>query len=240
VSTSTALKDDERPGGGRFFDRIANRYDLLNRIVSFGLDIKWRHRLLSQFSDLSTNDTILDVATGTADVAIAIAQTIPGVHVVGLDPSTGMLAQGQKKITAADLGKQIQLTEGKAEALPFNNNSFAGACISFGIRNVPDRLKGLSEMARVTRPGGKVVILELSEPRDGFLAPFARFHVHHVVPMLGALISGSAEYRYLQRSIAAFPPSDAFADLMRQSGLQDVEYIRLSFGSAHLWYGTAG
>ncbi|HET9929223.1 MAG TPA: class I SAM-dependent methyltransferase, partial [Polyangiaceae bacterium] len=118
------------------------------------------------------------------------------------------------------------------------SRTFDGVCIAFGIRNVPDRAKALREMARVTRPGGRIAILELSEPKGGILAPIARFHVHTMVPTIGAWISGAHEYRYLQRSIAAFPPSEVFASLMQESGIDIVNVSPLTFGACHLYVGT--
>src|SRR5690606_23666848 len=122
----------------------------------------------------------------------------------------------------AGLSERITLVEGDAQQLPFEDASFDAATIAFGIRNVPDRPRALREMARVVRPGGRVAVLELSEPPGGLLGSLARIHVHHIVPFLGALISGSKEYRYLQRSIAAFPPPEQFAATMREAGLDIV------------------
>ena len=121
--------------------------------------------------------------------------------------------------------------------LQFADRTFDGVSIAFGIRNVPDRVQGLREMARVTRAGGRVAILELSEPRGGVLGPLARFHVHSVVPTVGALLSGAKEYRYLQKSIAAFPPAEQFEALMREAGLRVVASTPLTFGVCHLYVG---
>src|SRR5262249_7157774 len=121
---------------------------------------------------------VLDLATGTADLALLLARMHPDVTVVGLDPSANMLAVGARKVAAAGLGARVSLVQGDAQALPFERAGCDGACIAFGIRNVPDRSAALREMARVVRPGGRVAILELSEPRSGILGPLARFHVH--------------------------------------------------------------
>jgi len=223
-------------GSGSMFDRIAHRYDLLNRLMSFGVDRGWRRRLVRA---MASSGPLLDVATGTADVALSLAKAYPETTVVGLDPSEGMLSVGREKITQRALDARIELVQGDAQAMTFADDHFAGACIAFGIRNVPDREAGLREMARVTRPGGPVVVLELSEPRGGPMAALARIHVHHIVPRLGALLSGDREYRYLQESIAAFPPAEAFVDLMTRVGLRDVVAHRLTFGTAHLYVGYA-
>jgi len=125
--------------------------------------------------------------------------------------------------------------QGDAQALPFEARSFDSVCIAFGIRNVPDRAQALREMARVTRIGGRIAILELSEPRAGLLGALARFHIHRVVPYVGALLSGVKEYQYLQRSIAAFPPAHQFGELMQDSGLNVLEVRALTFGVCHLY-----
>ncbi|MCB9738376.1 MAG: class I SAM-dependent methyltransferase [Deltaproteobacteria bacterium] len=225
-----------RLGGGEMFDRIAARYDLLNRLLSMGLDLRWRRMLLDALGPLGDGE-FLDVATGTADVALALARRGDEVRVVGLDPSSGMLGVGRRKVGDAGLAGRIELVQGDAQAMPFADDRFAGATMAFGIRNVPDRVRGLREMARVVRPGGVVAVLELGEPRRGLLAPFARLHVHHIVPRLGALISGAREYRYLQESIAAFPAPETFCEKMREAGLVDVDFTPMFPEVAHLYVG---
>lgn len=222
-------------GSGAMFDRIAARYDRLNRVMSLGMDAGWRRALVGALP----SGEILDVATGTADVALALAKRDLDTLVYGLDPSVGMLEHGREKVEAAGFSDRIELVEGDAQQMPFADDRFDGACISFGIRNVPDRAAGLREMRRVTRPGGPVAILELTEPRGGLMAPFARFHVRHLVPRLGAWLSNDKEYRYLQASIAAFPPAEAFVAEMAAAGLRDIEVKRMSFGAVHLFIGYA-
>lgn len=221
-------------GSGQMFDRIAGRYDRLNRIMSLGMDRRWRRALVNA---LPTGE-VLDLATGTGDVALAVARR-GETKVVGLDPSVNMLDIGRVKVREAALHDQIEMVVGDAQAMDFQTDRFDGCCIAFGIRNVPDRDKALREMQRVTRPGGPVAILELTEPRGGLLAPFARFHVRHIVPRLGAWLSRDAEYRYLQTSIAAFPTPAAFMEQMRAAGLKDVQAKRMSFGAVHLFVGRA-
>lgn len=224
-------------GSGTMFDKIANRYDLLNRLMSFGLDQRWRDALVRALH-LRGPSQVLDVATGTADVAIAICKKYLDASVTGLDPSARMLEVGREKAAAMGLGGRITLVQGDAQALPFEHHQFDAACISFGIRNVPDRLLALREMARVTRPGCRVVVLELGEPADsGMLGAAARMHVHHIIPFMGALISGQREYRYLQRSIAAFPRPHEFMAMMADAGLIDLTYQRMAFGAAFLYSG---
>ena len=236
---SLAVNSPPRPegGSGAMFDNIADRYDLLNRIISLGIDQSWRKKTVAALA-LPPNAQVLDLATGTGDLAIMIAQRHVDAEVTGVDPSVGMLRVGHKKIEKVGLDARVRLIEGDAQSLPFESNTFDGTTIAFGIRNVPDRFRGLQEMARVTRPGGRVAILELSEPRQGWMGRMARFHVHTVVPWLGALLSKKKEYRYLQKSIAAFPPAEEFAALMEQAGLSVVQVASLTFGVAHLYVAT--
>lgn len=235
--TNTNLSVRPSGGSGAMFDNIADRYDLLNRIISLGIDQSWRRRTVDSLL-LKAGDHALDLATGTGDLAIMIARRVPGVRVTGVDPSTGMLGVGMRKVADARLQDHVSLHVGDAQALSYADNSFDGTTIAFGIRNVPDRLLGLQEMARVTRAGGRIAILELSEPRGGIMGPMARFHIHTVVPWLGSLLSGAKEYRYLQKSIEAFPPAKEFAELMNQAGLDVLEVVQLTFGVAHLYVAT--
>jgi demethylmenaquinone methyltransferase/2-methoxy-6-polyprenyl-1,4-benzoquinol methylase len=228
-----------RPGSGAMFDAIASRYDLLNRILSGGVDRRWRRRTVDALQLPADQPArVLDVATGTGDLAIAIARRHPLASVVGVDPSENMLAVGRTKLEKAGLADRVTLAAGDAEQLDYPDASFDGATIAFGIRNVPDRARGLAEMARVVRPGGRVCVLELSEPRGGVMAPLARFHVHVLVPRIGALLSGKREYRYLQSSIAAFPPPEQFAAMMIDAGLRLERAIALTFGVCHLYVGV--
>ncbi|MBL9041553.1 MAG: bifunctional demethylmenaquinone methyltransferase/2-methoxy-6-polyprenyl-1,4-benzoquinol methylase UbiE [Myxococcales bacterium] len=226
-----------REGSGQMFDGIAERYDLLNRIISLGIDQRWRKKTVAALQ-MKPGERVLDLACGTADLTMLVARTEPQAAVVGLDPSKKMLAVGERKILAAGLAGQITLLEGNAESLPFAKDSYDRVCMAFGIRNVPDREKALREMARVTRSGGRIAILELAEPKQGVIGGLARFHVHAVVPWLGSLLSGSAEYRYLQRSIAAFPSAPDFTKLMQSCGLKIVAVTPLTFGVATLYVAT--
>ncbi|HEX3774093.1 MAG TPA: bifunctional demethylmenaquinone methyltransferase/2-methoxy-6-polyprenyl-1,4-benzoquinol methylase UbiE [Polyangiaceae bacterium] len=236
TSETTALVKD---GSGAMFDGIAARYDLVNRVISLGIDQSWRKKTVRALK-LAADHQVLDLATGTADLAIQVAETMPSVRVTGLDPSAKMLEVGRQKVTRAKLSERVELVQGDAQALPFAANTFDSVCIAFGIRNVPNRAAALREMARVTRPGGRIAILELSEPRSGLLGAFARFHIHTVVPYVGALLSGVKEYQYLQRSIAAFPPAEEFAALMQSSNLNLVALHPLTFGVCHLYVAEPG
>lgn len=223
-----------RPGSGAMFDAIAGRYDLVNRVLSLGNDTRWRKKTVKALQ-LPPAAKVLDLATGTGDVALCIARMHPDSRVTGLDPSPGMLAVGGEKVAAAGLSERVTLVQGDAEKLDFPDQTFDGVTIAFGIRNVPDRSRALREMRRVCRPSGRIAILELSEPSSGLLGALARFHVHTLVPRVGALLSGAREYRYLQQSIAAFPPSEKFADQLRSCGLRVLAVQPLTFGVCHLY-----
>lgn len=224
-------------GSGEMFDRIARRYDLVNRVLSLGLDKGWRRRTVRRLQ-LGERPRVLDVATGTGDLAIDIARMTPGATVVGLDPSTQMLAIARTKLAKRGLDDRVSLVVGDAQELPYQACEMDAATIAFGIRNVPDRPRALRELARVVRPGGRIAVLELGEPRAGVLGRAARFHTRHVVPRLGSLLSGSREYAYLQRSIAAFPPADEFAAMMERAGLHVIEVSPLTFGACTLYVAT--
>lgn len=219
-------------GSGAMFDAIAERYDLLNRLMSLGRDRVWRHQTALQ---LGTPRRVLDVATGTGDLAIEVARLHPDASVVGLDPSPRMLELGRAKAFQLGLARQIEFVKGDAQMLPFPDHSFDAISMAFGIRNVPDRAAALSEVARVARPGANIGLLELTEPRGSGLAAIARMHVHWVVPALGSLVSGSREYAYLSRSIAAFPAPAAFVEMADVSGLVLSKLFSFSFGACHLF-----
>lgn len=229
-----------KPGSGQMFDNIAPRYDLLNRLMSLGLDQRWRRKLVDALALDAHHEpkVVLDLATGTADVALAIVRRHAHVRVVGVDPSVNMLDIGRRKIAQAEVEDRLSLKLGDAQELAFADDTFDGVCMAFGIRNVPDRARALAEMARVTRQGGRIAILELSEPRRGVMARLARFHIHWLVPRMGALLSGSREYRYLQASIAAFPPAEEFAETMQEAGIEVLGVHALTFGACHLYVGT--
>ena len=224
-------------GSGAMFDRIAPRYDFVNRVLSLGLDQRWRRRVVRSLA-LGQRANVLDVATGTGDLAIELANAVPAGKVIGLDPSANMLAVATLKLAKRGLDSRVSLIEGDAQALPQANCEIDAATIAFGIRNVPDRPRALRELARVVRPGGTIAILELGEPKRSLLGRAARFHTHHVVPRIGALLSGKREYKYLQTSVAAFPPNDEFAQIMRDSGLDVRKVIPLTFGVCTLFIAT--
>lgn len=222
------------PGSGEMFDQIAGRYDLLNRLMSMGVDQSWRRKTVAAM-ELPADARVLDLATGTADLALMIARLHPDAKVIGSDPSARMLEVGNDKVSRSGVGNRVTLEVGDAQALPYEDDTFDGCCIAFGIRNVPDRGAALAEMARVTKPTGRVAVLELGEPSVGWLSPIARFHVRKVIPRLGGMLSGSREYKYLQESIAAFPPPGEFTKLMEDNHLHVLEAKPLTFGACTLF-----
>jgi demethylmenaquinone methyltransferase / 2-methoxy-6-polyprenyl-1,4-benzoquinol methylase len=221
------------------FDRIAHRYDLLNRVLSLGIDQRWRRCAVRSLAlgTIPGSARVLDLATGTGDLAILVARSHPAVQVEGLDPSQRMLDVAAAKVRDTGLAHRVALVTGDAQSLPYPDDTFDGVTIAFGIRNVPDRGRGLQEMRRVTKPGGRVAVLELSEPGGGVLGRLARFHVHTLVPRIGALLSGEREYRYLQQSIAEFPPAGEFVAMMGDAGLERVQVTPLTLGVCHLYVG---
>lgn len=238
TSTSTALAP--RAGSGEMFDRIAERYDTLNRIISLGIDQGWRRRTARSLG-LEGREApfVVDLATGTGDLAITIARQWPTSRVVGIDPSREMMRYGTSKLARLQLSSRVELRYGDAQAIELDSDSVDAVTIAFGIRNVPDRARGLSEMNRILKPGAIAAILELGEPKNGLLGPFARFHIRHVVPTIGALLSGKKEYRYLQSSIAAFPEPDEFLSMMKTAGFSEVRVVPLTFGVCNLYLGKA-
>jgi demethylmenaquinone methyltransferase/2-methoxy-6-polyprenyl-1,4-benzoquinol methylase len=217
------------------FDPIARRYDLLNRIMSLGLDRRWRRRAIQALA-LGPGKTALDLATGTGDVALMIAREHPEAEVIATDPSRGMLQVAEEK--ARGQGGRVRFSVGDAQAIDLPDASVDAVSIAFGIRNVADRPRALREMARVTRAGGRISILELSDPQRGPLAALARFHIHRVVPRVGAAISSASVYRYLERSIAAFPQPEAFARMMEEAGLRVLEVAPMTLGAVCLFVAT--
>ena len=231
----TRARGTVRPGSGEMFDAIAPRYDLVNRLISLGLDQGWRKKTVAALG-LRPGATALDLATGTGDLALRIATAHPRVKVLATDPSRGMLDVAVEK--ARPLGDRISFAVGDAQEIELPDQHVDAVSMAFGIRNVPDRPRALREMARVTKDGGRIAILELSEPRRGALAALARFHIRQVVPRLGGALSGASEYGYLQRSIAAFPPPDEFAAMMEEAGLSVLEVAKLTLGVACLFVAT--
>ncbi len=217
------------------FDAIARRYDVVNRVLSLGLDRSWRRAAARALVD---SQSVLDVATGTGDLAIELARIAPHAVITGVDPSVRMLEVARSKLARHGFDDRVTLRRGDVRCLPIEDARFDAAAIAFGIRNVSDRLGALRELVRVVRPGGRVVILELGEGNDGILGRVARLHCRHIVPRIGALLAGRREYEYLTASVTAFPRPTAFAATMRDAGLVDVTVRPLAFGACTLFIGS--
>ncbi len=212
------------------FDRIAPRYDLLNAVLSLGVDRSWRRRAVRAALARSPR-RVLDVATGTADLAIALASAGSEAEVVGVDFSENMLKVGRAK--AARRGLPVRLESGDGMALPYEDASFDSVTIAFGLRNFADIDAGLREFRRVLTPGGRLVVLEFPPPPRGAFGLAFRFYFLRVLPRLGGLISGDGgAYRYLPASTLAFPPPEELARRMRRAGFESVTWSMLTFGVA--------
>ena len=214
----------------RMFDKIAPRYDLLNRVLSLGIDVWWRRKALSNLRSGKPQE-ILDVATGTADVAIMAANMLHPKRVVGVDIANQMLDIGREKIQREGLGAVVTLETGDSENLQFPAASFDAVTVAFGVRNFENLEKGLSEMLRVIRPGGRVVILEFSKPR---LFPFKQLYnayFKYVLPLIGRLTSRDMRaYTYLFESVQAFPEGNDFLQILSKTGYQHPVCERLTLG----------
>jgi demethylmenaquinone methyltransferase/2-methoxy-6-polyprenyl-1,4-benzoquinol methylase len=214
------------------FDRISPSYDRMNRLMSMGLDGRWR-RLGVRMSGAVPGDAALDVCCGTGDFAVELRRTVgPSGRVVGLDFAPEMLAVARAKSPVVDW------IEGDALALPFADNEFAATTVGFGVRNLSDLERGFAEMARVVRPGGRVVCLELTTP-PAPIRPFSQLWTDRGVPVLGRLVAGdAAAYAYLPESVHRFPPAGELAEIMRGAGLEGVTYRRLMLGVVAIHVGT--
>jgi demethylmenaquinone methyltransferase/2-methoxy-6-polyprenyl-1,4-benzoquinol methylase len=216
------------------FDAIAPRYDLLNRLLSAGIDQRWRARAIASLS-LSGTDTLLDVCTGTADVALS-ASASGAARVLGVDFAGAMLRHGLTKVASAGKRHTIALVRGDAMNLPVADGVCDAATVAFGIRNVEQPDVACREMARALKPGGRLAILEFGVPRVPGLRSLYQWYFQQVLPRLGQMVSGhSAAYSYLPASVGAFPPPDAFVRILERSGFIGVQAVPLSFGIVYLY-----
>ena len=218
------------------FNRIAHRYDFLNHFFSMGIDKGWRKKAISTLTDIQPRK-ILDIATGTGDLAIA-AMVLQPEQVIGVDISEGMMEIGRKKLINKGLSDKIILKYGDSEALPFSDNSFDAITCGYGVRNFEHLEKGLQQMGRVLRPGGKVAILEFSHPKKFPVKQLYRFYFRYILPVLGKSVSKDATaYTYLPESVAAFPEGKAFCTILENCGFKNVKARPLSFGITTLYTG---
>jgi demethylmenaquinone methyltransferase/2-methoxy-6-polyprenyl-1,4-benzoquinol methylase len=217
------------------FDNISKRYDLLNRIMTFGIDKRWRNKAVSMLRKKQPKH-ILDIATGTADFALAALKLHPE-KITGIDLSDRMLEVGREKVEYAGAGKIIELVKGIAEALPFKDNSFDAITIGYGVRNFEDLDKGISEIYRVLRPGGSLVILETSQPRSAWKKVMVNFYCGKIVPLFGRLIGRSDKaYRYLIESARYFPYGSEFLRILDSHNFKQSSCTPLFFGVSSIYY----
>jgi demethylmenaquinone methyltransferase/2-methoxy-6-polyprenyl-1,4-benzoquinol methylase len=228
---------DEKSRTPEMFTEIAHRYDLLNHVLSLNVDRRWRHTLVDM-AGVGDGGAVLDVATGTGDVAIEFARRTNAGEIVGLDPSQGMLAVGREKLQRGGLQDRVRLVDGDALALPFEDGSFDAVTIAFGLRNLPDYGAGIAEMARVLKPGGRLLILEFFPPRGGLFLKAYRLYLGTVLPVVGRVVSGSGTaYRYLARSIEGFMSHDEIRSHMEHARLESVDARKLTGGVAWIYRG---
>lgn len=221
------------------FDRISGPYDAMNRVMTAGLDVRWR-KLAADATEVGAGASVLDCCCGTADLSLELGRRVgPSGEVIGVDFSDGMLEIGRRKVVKKGLD-QVTLLHGDALDLPFEDDRFAAATVAFGIRNVADLHRGLSELSRVVRPGGKVVCLEITTPESGPLARFHRLWFDRLVPAVGRVADrkGDSAYTYLPASVRRFPGPTPLAHVMYEAGLRDVRFRTLGGGIVALHVGT--
>jgi demethylmenaquinone methyltransferase/2-methoxy-6-polyprenyl-1,4-benzoquinol methylase len=221
----------------RMFDNISRRYDFLNHFLSLGIDILWRRKAIRLLKDISPK-IILDVATGTGDFSIE-ALTLKPEKVIGVDISEGMLDVGRQKMKERNLDKIIELKLGDSENLPFADNYFDAVIVAFGVRNFENLERGLAEMHRVLRPGGRVVILEFSRPSKFPMKQLFNVYFRAILPTIGRWISrDQAAYRYLPESVQAFPDGNGFIKILSALGYKNPQCNPLTFGISSLYWGS--
>ena len=221
----------------QMFDTISENYDRLNRVISFGIDIKWRKKVL-QIVTQSNPKTILDIATGTGDLAILMAQT-KAPKIIGLDISAGMLEVGRKKIQDKNLSNTIEMVLADSEEMPFEYSFFDAITVAFGVRNFENLEKGLAEILRVLKPNGVFVILETSVPDKTPYKQGYTFYSKNILPLIGKLFSkDNVAYGYLSESAAAFPYGEALNNILRKIGFIEVKAMPQTFGVATIYSAT--
>jgi demethylmenaquinone methyltransferase/2-methoxy-6-polyprenyl-1,4-benzoquinol methylase len=221
----------------KMFDAISGKYDFLNHFLSLGIDIRWRRKAIRLLAPDKPR-LILDVATGTGDFAIEALKINPD-KVVGVDISEGMLEMGRRKMKAHGYESLIELKAGDSENLPFEENKFDAVIVAFGVRNFENLEKGLAEMLRVIKPGGRAVVLEFSRPRIFPMKQFYSLYFNHVLPRIGKVFSRDASaYTYLPESVQAFPDGDDFVSILSKLGYKNATCQTLTFGISSLYTAT--
>ena len=220
------------------FNSIAKRYDFLNRFLSLGIDQGWRKKAISKFGDKPMHH-LLDIATGTADMALMAHKRIHPEKITGMDISEGMMQYGRIKIADKGLSHKIELVLGDSTEIPFGDHLFDGAMVAFGVRNFADLEKGLKEIYRVLQPGSKLVILEFSQPTSKWFKPIYNFYMKWITPTIGKIFSGNkAAYAYLNESVIAFPEGIAFLNIFEKAGFKQVSQQKLSLGICSIYCGS--
>ena len=219
----------------QMFNTISGTYDGLNRVISWGSDIKWRKFVVQKVAEIQPT-AVLDVATGTGDLAIALTE-IKGVKITGLDISEGMLSVGREKVAKRNLADRITLVQGDSEQLPFADETFDAVTVGFGVRNFEDLEKGLSEIRRVLKPNGRLVVLETSVPEKFPFRQGYRLYTNYVMPLVGKLFSKDrSAYRYLSNSAIHFPYGKKFQEILNKVGYQQTKYYPKTLGGVATIY----
>lgn len=232
--SATATKKEQVAS---MFDNISETYDFLNHFMSLGIDILWRKKAIAELKALQPR-LILDVATGTGDFAFEAIKILKPEKVIGVDISDGMLEVARKKIKDRNLGGIFSVQMGDSEGLHFDDNHFDAVTVAFGVRNYENLEKGLADMYRVLKPGGKIVILEFSKPRKFPIKQGYNFYFNHITPLFGKLFSkDNKAYTYLPESVAAFPDGEAFNQMMTKVGFKEAKDNRLTFGVCAIYTG---
>ena len=227
----------DKSGVGEMFDNIAGKYDFLNHFLTLNIDKIWRKTAVKQLK-AKEKSTYLDIASGTGDLAIAIAKKKDPAHITGVDISEGMLEVGREKMKKIGLEKLVTLEYGNCEALSFEDSRFNAATIGFGIRNFQKPQKGLEEIFRVLKANGELVVLEFSRPQNGFIRWIYDIYFRYVLPLIGKMFSKhTSAYTYLPESVIQFPYGQEFADMMKNAGFKNVTYKSLTFGIAMIYRG---
>jgi demethylmenaquinone methyltransferase/2-methoxy-6-polyprenyl-1,4-benzoquinol methylase len=230
------LKLGKKEQVAKMFDNISHKYDFLNHFLSLGIDIYWRKKAIKLLSS-SKPKYILDIATGTGDFAIEALHLLPD-KVIGVDISAGMLKYGNEKIVKLGLEHKIELILGDSEKLPFDDNTFDAITVSFGVRNFEHLEKGLIDMFRVLKPGGKALVLEFSKPRSFPMKQLYNFYFKNILPVLGKMFSkDNTAYTYLPESVNAFPDGEDFLKVFESSGFKKTKCIPLTFGISSIYIG---
>ena len=218
----------------KMFDNISENYDGLNRVISFGIDVKWRKKVVAIVGKNNPKQ-ILDIATGTGDLAIMLAQTNPD-KITGLDISAGMLDVGKQKIAKANLSDTIEMIVGDSENMPFDDNTFDAITVSFGVRNFANLDKGLTEIKRVLKPGGTFVVLETSNPTQFPFKQGYQFYTSFILPLIGKMFSkDKVAYSYLSESANSFPFGKAFNNILEKNGFINANNKPVTFGVASIY-----